>query len=151
MVDPYVSFDIGIIGVPFDTAVSYRPGLCPRVIVIWDFLTDSGARFGPRAIRAASNRHLPSRGFSAYSGINPYTSWARIIDCGDIPVNPFDNSLALRQMTEALEELSLRSTTAPKSHKVNAPKLLILGGDHSIALPALRAMKSIYGEPMAAF
>ena len=42
-----IPFDIGVIGVPFDTAVSYRPG----------------ARFGPRAIRAASARQLPFRGF----------------------------------------------------------------------------------------
>lgn len=43
---PEELFDIGILGVPFDTAVSYRPG----------------ARFGPKAIRAASARQTSFRG-----------------------------------------------------------------------------------------
>ncbi|KAF2745423.1 Arginase/deacetylase [Sporormia fimetaria CBS 119925] len=130
------SFDIGIIGAPFDTAVSYRPG----------------ARFGPRAIRAVSARQTPYRSFNARANINPYTSWAKVVDCGDIPITPFDNALALRQMTEAFEELGSRSppsksldSPTPYLHK---PKLLTLGGDHSIALPALRALKKIYGHPV---
>lgn len=85
--------------------------------------------------------------------MNPYTSWAKIIDCSDIPITPFDNSLALRQMSEAFEELGLRlpssqsqSSTTPYFHK---SKLITLGGDHSIALPALRALKKKYGRPVA--
>lgn len=85
--------------------------------------------------------------------LNPYTSWAKILDCGDIPITPFDNALALRQMSEAFEELGSRlppagslSSTTSYLHK---PKLLTLGGDHSIALPALRALKKIYGQPIA--
>lgn len=118
-----------MIGVPFDTAVSYKPG----------------ARFGPRGIRAASARHLPSRGFSTHAGLNPYMDWAKIIDCGDIPVSPFDNALALRQMTEGLEELAVH-----KSSKGNPapPKLLIMGGDHSVALPALRALAKVHEQPI---
>ncbi|KAJ5647289.1 hypothetical protein N7490_003661, partial [Penicillium lividum] len=130
LLSPEVDFDIGIIGVPFDGAVSYRPG----------------ARMGPRAIRAASNRHLPSRGFSTYWGINPYMSWAKIIDCGDVPVNPFDNDLSLRQMTEALKDLSHRPF-APEGRQ--NPRLLILGGDHSIALPALRAISHAHNQSVA--
>ncbi|KAE8163334.1 arginase family-domain-containing protein [Aspergillus tamarii] len=130
LADPSIPFDIAVLGIPFDTAASYRPG----------------ARFGPRAIRAASNRHLPSRGFSPYAGINPYMSWAQVLDCGDIPVTPFDNDLALKQMTEALQELSERRAT--NSEDGQPPKLILLGGDHSIALPALRALKSAYGQPI---
>lgn len=66
LTQPQETFDIGIIGVPFDTAVSFRPG----------------ARMGPRSIRAASGRHLVNRGFHAEANVNPYESWARIIDCG---------------------------------------------------------------------
>ncbi|KAE8137425.1 arginase family-domain-containing protein [Aspergillus pseudotamarii] len=131
LADPSIPFDIAVLGIPFDTAASYRPG----------------ARFGPRAIRAASNRHLPSRGFSPYAGVNPYMSWARVLDCGDIPVTPFDNELALKQMTEALQELGERSATNSKDGQ--PPKLILLGGDHSIALPALRALKSAYRQPIA--
>ncbi|KAI9737055.1 MAG: Guanidinobutyrase [Cirrosporium novae-zelandiae] len=122
-------FDIALIGAPFDTAVSYRPG----------------ARFGPKAIRAASARQTSFRGFNARAGLNPYTSWAKIIDCGDIPITPFDNELALRQMSEAYIELGAH----PSTNKVGKPKLITLGGDHSIALPALRALQNIYGQSVA--
>jgi agmatinase len=134
---PEAAFDIGIIGAPFDTAVSYRPG----------------ARFGPRAIRAGSSRQTSFRGFNTRANLNPYTSWAKIVDCGDIPITPFDNSLALRQMSEAYQELGSRmpnvDALASPTTYLHKPKLLTLGGDHSIALPALRALNKIYGQPVA--
>lgn len=126
LLNPDGDFDIGIIGVPFDTAVSYR----------------SGARFGPRAIRAASQRQSSLRGFNARAGINPYQDWAKVIDCNDIPVTPIDNKLALRQMTEGYNELLKRPTT---NKNLKVPRLVTLGGDHSIVLPALRALKDIWG------
>lgn len=126
---PYDPFDIAIIGAPFDTAVSYRPG----------------ARLGPRAIRAASARQTSYRGFNHRAGINPYQSWATILDCGDIPITPFDNKLALHQMTLAYQELLSRPSTDP----TKKPILLTLGGDHSIALPALRALQAAYEQPIA--
>ncbi|KAE9969648.1 hypothetical protein BLS_005288 [Venturia inaequalis] len=137
LTDPASTYDIGIIGAPFDTAVSYRPG----------------ARFGPRAIRAASGRQTSFRGFNARAGINPYTSWAKILDCGDIPITPFDNPLALRQMSEAFLELGNRPPTPAAASSAfefrKKPRLLTLGGDHSIALPALRALNKIYGKPVS--
>ncbi|CAK7220244.1 hypothetical protein SBRCBS47491_004122 [Sporothrix bragantina] len=132
---PYVScltkpselYDIAIIGAPFDTAVSYRPG----------------ARFGPRAIRQASSRQTALRGFNQRAGINPYRSWARVLDCGDIPITPMDNAVAVAQMSEAFVELGSRP---PASASVlQRPRLITLGGDHSLALPALRALKQTYG------
>src|SRR4051812_40074458 len=166
---PETKFDIGIIGAPFDTAVSYRPGkwatLGPHFLICSKFGAQSsspyirfkmdfnrvkplslqllGARFGPRAIRAGSSRQTSFRGFNSRANLNPYSSWAKIVDCGDMPITPFDNDLALRQMSEAYIELGSRlptqksiSSSTPYLHK---PKLLTLGGDHSIALPALRA------------
>ncbi|KAF9740586.1 hypothetical protein PMIN06_000311 [Paraphaeosphaeria minitans] len=134
---PETAFDIGIIGAPFDTAVSYRPG----------------ARFGPRAIRAGSARQTSFRGFNPRANLNPYRSWAKIVDCGDIPVTPFDNALALKQMSEAFVELGTRPSSeksqASGSTYLHKPKLLTLGGDHSIVLPALRALKQAYGQPVA--
>ncbi|KAL9104977.1 MAG: hypothetical protein Q9163_000149 [Psora crenata] len=107
-----------------------------------------GARFGPRAIRAASARQLPFQAFNPRRGLNPYGSAYTILDCGDIPVSPFDNALALMQMTSAFLELGSRSPAL--SHPTNpTPKLLTLGGDHSVALPALRALNKIYGGPVA--
>ncbi|CAN8096433.1 unnamed protein product [Discula destructiva] len=126
---PSELFDIAIIGAPFDTAVSYRPG----------------ARFGPRAIRQASSRQTTFRGFNPRANINPYQNWATILDCGDIPIVPVDNAIALKQMTEAFMELGSRPTLSPLLHK---PKLITLGGDHSLALPALRALNKIHGKPL---
>lgn len=112
-----------------------------------------GARFGPRAIRAASARQTSFRGFNPRASLNPYTSWATILDCGDIPVTPFDNALALGQMSEAFLELGQRAPTASSlassSSYHHKPKILTLGGDHSIALPALRALNKVYGRPVS--
>lgn len=131
---PETEYDIGILGAPFDTAVSYRPG----------------ARFGPRAIRTASARQTAFRGYNPRANLNPYQEWAKIIDCGDIPITPFGNALALRQMTEAFTNLAYSSASKENAESTvsyrRKPKLLTLGGDHSIALPTLRALNKIYGN-----
>lgn len=128
LIDRNEKFDIGIIGVPFDTATSYRPG----------------ARFGPRAIRAASQRQTSLRGYNQRAGINPYASWARILDCGDIPVTPVDNSLAFKQMDMAFDELLLEHKSLNNTGKI--PRFIALGGDHSILLPHIRALHKHYGR-----
>ncbi len=64
-------FDIALLGMPFDTAVTYRPG----------------ARFGPQGIRVGSRRSFPS--YSAWSlswRLNPYQQGLEIVDCGDVSV-----------------------------------------------------------------
>lgn len=131
LLDPDTSYDVALIGVPFDTAVSYRPG----------------ARFGPRAIRAASQRQTSLRGYNQRANFNPYMSWARVVDCGDIPVTPMDNAIAFTQMTKAFEELLLRRKAANQtdSEDIVPPRYVALGGDHSILLPHLRALKQVYG------
>lgn len=58
---------------------------------------------------------------------------------------PVDNAVALRQMSAAFEELGSRPTVSPLLQK---PKLITLGGDHSLALPALRALNKIHGKPL---
>lgn len=60
---PEEAFDIAVLGCPFDTSVSYRPG----------------ARFGPKAIRAASGRQSPFRSFGPRMAINPYSNWAKLV------------------------------------------------------------------------
>ncbi|KXH66922.1 arginase [Colletotrichum salicis] len=130
---PSELYDIAIIGAPFDTAVSYRP------------VPTKGARFGPRAIRQASSRQTSFRGFNPRASINPYANWATILDCGDIPVTPMDNVVAVEQMSAAFKELGQRR---PVSSSLSRPKLITLGGDHSLALPALRALREAYGAPL---
>ncbi|KID96118.1 agmatinase, partial [Metarhizium majus ARSEF 297] len=104
------------------------------------------ARFGPRAIRQASSRQTSLRAFNPRANVNPYQNWARIIDCGDIPVTPFDNAIAAEQMTQAFRRLG--RTRPASARSAGKPKLVALGGDHSIALPALRALREIYGRPV---
>jgi agmatinase len=67
-----------------------------------------------------------------------------------MPVTPFDNALALRQMVAGYDELFSRSPTsssAPSSY-FEFPKLITLGGDHSLALASLRSLRRLYGEPI---
>ncbi|MCJ1310563.1 hypothetical protein MMC25_004228 [Agyrium rufum] len=139
LTDPSQPFDIAILGAPFDTATSYRPG----------------ARFGPRAIRHASSRQIPFRAFNPRRGLNPYDSPFKVLDCADIPISPFSNKVALKQMTSAFGTLYAREPAMKFSQGDGAsswfphPKILTLGGDHSIALPALRALNAVYGGPVA--
>lgn len=127
LVDADTQYDVALIGVPFDTATSYRPG----------------ARFGPRAIRSASQRQTSLRGYNQRASFNPYQSWAKVVDCGDIPVTPMDNGLAFKQMNMAFEELIQRRHSANETS--TPPRYVALGGDHSVLLPHLRALHSIYG------
>ncbi|KAL0951705.1 hypothetical protein HGRIS_008380 [Hohenbuehelia grisea] len=129
-----VHFDVAILGMPFDTGVTYRPG----------------ARFGPYAIRSGSRRQREARGYTLSWGNNPYESGLKILDCGDVPVNPFDNALAVDQMQVAystlLERPAIQDTKKVvswdgKSH----PKIISLGGDHTIVLPILRSLHKVYG------
>jgi agmatinase len=71
--DEDVSMDIAVLGFPFDTAVSYRPG----------------ARFGPYAIRSGSRRQRDIRGYTLSWGVNPYDQGVKIIDCGDVRFMPY--------------------------------------------------------------
>lgn len=135
LLNPDELYDIAVIGAPFDTATSYRPG----------------ARFGPRSIRSASARQMAGIAFNARAGINPYMNWAKIVDCGDIPITPFDNGLAEKQMLEAFLELGTRPVPESSKHPGigrGKPKLVTLGGDHSITLPALRALYRIHQKPI---
>jgi len=34
-------------------------------------------------------------------GINPFQSWAKILDCGDAPLTFLDNTIALKQLEKA--------------------------------------------------
>lgn len=77
-------YDIAILGAPFDTATSGRPG----------------ARFGPGGIRTGSQRMFPD-GISIYTGEGTLNQWAKVVDCGDVGLTWFDNLIALRQLDKA--------------------------------------------------
>jgi agmatinase len=106
--------DVAILGVPFDTGVSYRPG----------------ARFGPGHIRESSRLLRP---YNPAAGVSPFAA-LQVADAGDIGVNPFDIAQAITAIEHAARDLLER-----------APRLLTLGGDHTIALPLLRAVHAAHG------
>lgn len=141
--DNTVHFDTAILGLPFDTGVSYRPG----------------ARFGPYAIRSGSRRQRGARGYTLSWGMNPYLE-GHVVDCGDVPASPFDNALAVDQIEVAYSTLLKRPvpksaseetepvTSAGKSLALDGrphPRIISLGGDHTIVLPVLRALNKVYG------
>ncbi|KAJ3043296.1 hypothetical protein HDV00_005299 [Rhizophlyctis rosea] len=132
--DKDVDYDIAIMGLPFDTATSYRPG----------------ARFGPGGIRQGSKRLVLYGGYNVPQKVNPFQNWAKIVDCGDVPVTPYDNALAIRQMTNGHKDLLHRTPAASRLFPSNTlaakyPRLVTLGGDHTIVLPILRSVASAYG------
>src|SRR5437763_6040422 len=75
--------DAYAIGIPFDTATSYR----------------TGARFGPEAIRSASALLRP---FHPGFGIDLVETLS-IVDYGGLPVAPGDTEGAYRRVEEGLE------------------------------------------------
>ncbi len=106
--------DIAVLGVPFDSGVSYRPG----------------ARFGPGHIRAASKLLRP---YHPALDVAPFAA-QQVADAGDLAINPFDIPTAIGQITAGAEALIDSGT-----------RLLALGGDHTIALPLLRATTRVHG------
>lgn len=105
--------DVAIVGAPMDDLVSDRPG----------------ARFGPRAIRAAScppGPHLEA-GIDAFAAL-------RVVDFGDAPVLPAD---------PARSHAAIEATVAQVLAAGALP--VVLGGDHSIAEPDVRACAAVHG------
>src|SRR5215472_17244231 len=110
--------DVAVLGVPFDSGVSYRPG----------------ARFGPAHIRESSRLLRP---YNPALAVSPFAS-QQVADAGDLPVTPFGIEAAITEIERGARGLLER-----------VPRLLTLGGDHTIALPLLRAFAAAHG-PLAA-
>ena len=103
--------DIGVVGVPFDGGVTNR----------------SGARHGPRAVREASTL---ARRYNQATGIGPF-DLARVADLGDAWIEqPYELTGALGEIEAFFRNVRNAGVTP-----------LAVGGDHSISLPILRALK----------
>ena len=82
---------------------------------------------------------------------NPFNSWATVLDCGDIPVTSYDNAYAIKQIEEGhfklLSRLPATNAHLPGPAKAGKtlPRLITLGGDHTITLPLLRSVTAAYG------
>ena len=111
--------DVAIIGVPFDAGTSYRPG----------------ARFGPQAVRQAS-RQLRTNYHPNYD-VEPFKV-QQVADAGDITCNPFNIDEAIKQIEDGATDLLSR-----------VKNIITIGGDHTIALPLLRAVNKKFGQPVA--
>src|SRR5690606_13001895 len=81
--------DVAIIGVPFDSGVSYRPG----------------ARFGPAHVREASRLLRP---YNPAQEVFPFGA-QQVADAGDIAANPFDIAAAVAEIEAGARELRSRA------------------------------------------
>jgi len=105
--------DVGLLGLPYDFAVGYRPG----------------ARFAPGALREASGRYAP--GPEGY--FDPQTESyllrdVTLVDAGDVDPAQLEYQESFRRISEAARTLRQR---------VKLP--VFVGGDHSVTYPILRA------------
>ncbi len=106
-------FDVAVVGAPMDELVSDRPG----------------ARFAPRAIRAAScppGPHLEAK-IDAFSAL-------RVVDFGDAPIVPADPAVSHTAIASTVSQV-LAAGALP----------VTLGGDHSITKPCVEACAAVHG------
>lgn len=89
--DQVTRADIAVVGVPFDTGVSYRPG----------------ARFGPAHVRGSSKLLRP---YHPPLNISPFST-LQVVDAGDIAVNPFDIEQAITGIERGADELRANGST----------------------------------------
>jgi agmatinase len=106
--------DVAMLGVPFDSGTSYR----------------SGARLGPREIRAQSSLIRP---YSYFQKVSPFERLA-IVDAGDVDVQPVGIEGAYAAIAAGVSRI-VAAGAMP----------LVAGGDHSISLPCLRAVAAAHG------
>ena len=88
------------------------------------------ARFGPAAIRAGSKLLRPHH---PALRVQPFAD-QQVVDAGDVAASPYSIEDAIGQIEHRAGELL----------KV-APRFIALGGDHTIALPLLRAVSRKHG------
>lgn len=109
--------DWAVYGIPYDGAVTYRPG----------------ARFGPRAVREASQYVKP---YHMTHDVH-LTETLSIADAGDAPVSPY----SCRRTQDVASDYALNLGDPAST------KLLSIGGDHSTALANMRATWKRRGGP----
>ena len=111
--------DVAVTGIPLDTATTNRPG----------------ARFGPRAIRAASSIMAWEKPYGM--AFDPFDKLA-VVDAGDCF---FDHGRP-EQTPAEIEEHAFAIID-------QGPALLALGGDHFVSYPLLRAYHRKHGGSLS--
>ncbi|WP_066889427.1 agmatinase [Carbonactinospora thermoautotrophica] len=105
--------DVAVVGVPFDSGVSYRPG----------------ARFGPAHIRQSSKLLRP---YNPALDTEPFGA-QQVADAGDIACNPFSIREAVRTIEErarALVDQGMRLLTLGGDHTIALPLLRVMAERH---------------------
>ena len=107
------SADVIVVGIPFDSGVSYRPG----------------TRFGPSHVREASRLLRP---YNPAQDASPF-ALAQVADAGDIAANPFDINEAVETVEAAADELlgtGARLMTLGGDHTIALPLLRSVAKRH---------------------
>ena len=92
-----------------------------------------------------------SGGYNVPLDANPFNSWATVLDCGDIPVTSYDNAYGIQQIEDGHNALLMRTPFTDAEVKgwslkqKTLPRVITLGGDHTITLPLLRSVNKAYG------
>ncbi|UXA18193.1 agmatinase [Mycobacterium sp. SMC-4] len=105
--------DIAVVGVPFDSGVSYRPG----------------ARFGPAHVRESSRLLRP---FNPAQHIAPFAV-QQVADAGDIAANPFSIDAAVAEIEAGALQLASRAdrlVTIGGDHTIALPLLRTVAAKH---------------------
>lgn len=105
--------EVAVVGVPFDSGVSYRPG----------------ARFGGNAIREASRLLRP---YNPAQDASPF-ALAQVADAGDIAANPFNINEAVETIEAAADDLlstGARLMTLGGDHTIALPLLRSVAKKH---------------------
>ena len=106
-------YDVAVVGVPFDTGVTYRPG----------------ARFGPSHIRQSSRLLRP---YNPALDIEPFAH-QQVVDAGDLVFNPFDINDAVDKIESGAYELmrdGARLVTLGGDHTIAYPLLRAINRLH---------------------
>jgi agmatinase len=115
-----IDADVAVLGIPYDAGTGFRPG----------------SRFGPREIRSNSTRYSAWgawKGGGGYWDINGKKRMlenTRIVDCGDVDVAYYDIDRNMGLITDAVKAILDRKALP-----------VLLGGDHSVSFPIVRAFE----------
>jgi len=104
--------DIALVGVPFDSGTSYRPG----------------ARFGPREIRSQSSLIRP---YSPSQKALPFDKF-NIADCGDIDTAPNSIEKSFEMIEQGITRIASHAMPVPVGgdHSISLPILRALAKKH---------------------
>ncbi|MCS0496840.1 agmatinase [Ancylobacter sp. MQZ15Z-1] len=116
-----VEADVAVLGIPYDCGVGYRPG----------------TRFGPREIRNQSTRYAAwgTGNAAGYWDVNRKQRFLKdvsMVDCGDVDITYFDIDANMAKITASVGALLARGALP-----------VILGGDHSVTFPNVRAFEAL--------